>query len=184
MSLRLLTIICISIALVGATCDRIPEDRTSAFASEAGQATMVLGGCAHALTLGWESCLVTRNQHLPQLRLVFTNAAEYHVSDCVNGGILRQGSVSGPAEVLIDLSSIEGEIHRRRICILDVEAVEFYEDPAGGKEQRPIPLIGGFYIQSIEPGYISTPPPATQAFCYKVRRTTKGRTTLDQEACR
>ena len=139
---------------------------------------MALGGCMKPLTTGWESCIIEKGAPIPKLRLFFTNPAEYFVSDC-EFGVLLSGSVKEAGEVIVDTTPLAGQIAARRFCILDVEAVEHYPDQRDKSQKRSIPLIGGFYIQVVDPGYMPIPSPSVTAWCKTVRRTNKGRTVIE-----
>jgi hypothetical protein len=172
----------VAVFISGATCHRVPEDSASAFAAVAGEATMLLGGCEKPLRVGHESCLVEKGKPLPTLTLAFTNPAEYYVSDC-NGGILVQSSIADAGIVDIDTTKLAAQLEKAELCFLEVEAREYFADPNYPKQRRMIPFIGGFFIRSVAPGYFPVPPPNLSAFCIRVDRTTKGRTTLKQVAC-
>lgn len=167
-------IVAIIIATVVMSCRGLPIDK-SQMALAAGQSTMILGGCDRPLSLGWSSCQFVRGGELPKLRLFFVNRASYAVSDC-NLQILTSGSTNGPQLVEVDLSSLKSEIDSRGFCILKVEAQEFYNG-----EHR-YPVAGGFFIEAFQPGYLPTPTIPEIAWCYKVARTTSGRTVI--EKCR
>lgn len=160
------------VLLVG--CNSLPID-TSAFALASGQSTIVLGGCNKPLEVGWSACNHTRGSPLPRLRLFFTNAASYAVGDC-NANVWRTGSVPSAQMVEIDLSELRPDAEARGFCLLKIEAEETYNDG------RVIPLAGGFFIETLAPGYLPTPTRPEIAWCYKVGRTTAGRTIM--EACR
>lgn len=170
----------IAVFVLGATChERVIEDKGSAFAAEAGQATMVLGGCERPLRVGHDACLYEKGKPLPTLRIVFLNPAEYFVSDC-NFGILAQGAVDGPSTVEVNVDSLKADIEKQGLCILEIHAKEYFSDPGDPSQKRMIPFIGGWFIRAVEPGFFPTPPKAAINWCYKIQRTTKGRTIMEK----
>lgn len=169
----------LALAGLGACAHKLVEDRGSAFALEAGQATMALGGCSRPLRLGYESCQLERGSEMPRLRLAFSGPAEYAVSDC-ELSIFRQGSVDQAGVVELDLSPISAQIQAAGFCLLKVEALEHYPDPGDPSQRHPIPLAGGFFIETYAPGFLAVPAHQDVAWCYELRRTTKGRTTVEE----
>ncbi len=155
---------------------KVVED-SSAFALASGDHTMILGGCQRPMVKGYDACQLRKSSSMPPLRLVFLNSAEYAVSDC-NLGIFKSGS-SGPGEVLIDLSPLTSQIHAAGFCLLRVEAVEHYADPNSGNSIRDIPLAGGWFVEILDDAYLPIPAPQEVSWCYKVSRTNKGRTQIE-----
>lgn len=164
---------------LGATCSTKVIEDSGPFAAEAGMATMILGGCERPLRMGHESCLYERGKELPELRLAFLNPAEYFVSDCAFG-ILKEGEVTGPAEVTINLSSLRSQLDAQGVCVLEVHAREYYPDPNDPSKRRMVPFIGGFFIRVVDPGFFPTPSKESVSWCYKVMRTNKGRTSFEE----
>ena len=174
----LLVVIC-GIVGMGATysCSPLILDN-SALALEAGQATMILGSCQRGLSVGYDACWFERGAELPKLQLAFTNPAEYAVSDC-QFGIYETGSVSEPGVVEIDLAPLSTQLYEMGFCLLRVEAKEYFPEPNDPNQQREIPLVGGWFREMFDRGYNPTPADPMVAWCYKVRRTTAGRTTVE-----
>jgi hypothetical protein len=166
------------LSLVGG-CKTMPEDMGSAYAREAGDPTMGVGGCIRPLATGWEGCIVEEKAPAPTVRLYFVNPAQWSITDCHNQ-IFKHGAVGGPAEVLIDLAPINDQIQRDRFCLLNVEAIEFYPNPDAKDQMKEIPLMGGFHISVVDQGYMPIPNPNLIAFCVKFKRTTKGRTVIER----
>ena len=158
----------------------MPEDK-SAFASEAGQSTIVLGACGAEFNLGWAQCLVEKAQgfQMPTLRFVVSNPAEWAVSDC-ELGIFKTGSTDKAGLVEVDLSDLKTQATKSGLCILKVETKEHYPDPKDSSQIRTIYMRGGFFMELIEPGFFPTPNNDMIAFCVKVARTTKGRTKIER----
>lgn len=161
-------------ALLLAGCRNIPIDR-SAFASSARVNTVVLGGCFRPFEIGWSSCQIEEGGTLPRLQILFMNPGNYAVGDC-DMGILAQGSVSAPGVVEVDLSPLTATATQRGFCLVKVDAEERWGDDG----QRRIPLAGGYLLEVYERGYLPTPPIADIAWCYKVARTTAGRTVMEK----
>ena len=157
-------------------CNSIPVDQ-SAFASSARVNTVVLGGCFRTFEVGWSSCQIEEGGTIPNLQILFMNPGNYAVSDC-NMGILAQGSVERAGIVEIDLSVLTPTATARGFCLLKVDVEERW----GSNGQRRVPMAGGYLIEVYERGYLPTPPVSDLAWCYKVARTTAGRTVL--EKCR
>lgn len=155
-------------------CKNIPVDK-SAFASSANLRTVVIGSCSSSLSVGWASCQVEEGGSIPPLTMYFMNPGNYAVSGC-DMEILFQGHVDTPGPVTIDLSALTDTATRRGFCLLKIEAEERWAD------QRRILLTGGFFIEVYERGYLPIPPRQDIAFCYKIARTTAGRTIM--EKCR
>jgi hypothetical protein len=167
----------ISLALSLLSCCRMPIDSSSISAAEAGQATIVLGACNGEFNLGWGNCLLERRSPLPfpTLQIVMTNAGEWAVGDC-EAGLYRTGSVGEPSIVEVDLSGLKAQAEKNGFCLLKIEAHEKFKDSTG--QTRSAYMRGGFFVEMIEPGYMPVPSQSDIAFCYKVERTTRGRTKL------
>jgi hypothetical protein len=176
--MKWLIFICLSLT----SCKhRIIED-SSAYALEAGQATLLLGStCKEPMALGYLSCPVKVGQELPSLTLYFFNAAEYAVSDC-ELGLYKTGSVKEAGEVVVDLSPLTPQVNKNRFCLLRVEAVEHYPDPKDEHQQREIPLVGGFFIEQLDASFFPEPSDTVISWCYQVKGTNKGRRKM--EACK
>ena len=151
---------------------------SAAYALEAGQATMLLGSCQRPIAVGYDACWFERGSVLPKLQLMFMNPAEYAVSDCAYG-IYKTGSIDEPGTVEIDLEPLNHQIAMSGFCLLRVEAREFFPDPNDENQMKAIPLAGGWFIEMFEPGYNPTPANAMVGWCYQVKRTTSGRTTVE-----
>lgn len=164
---------------MGASCrPAIPEDG-GAFASEAGQNTIVLGSCGTNFDLGWGHCLLEKGSSIfPSLRFVMTNPGEWAIGDC-QLGIYKTGSVDKPGLVEVDLSGLKSQAEKVGFCILKIEAVERYPDNRDPNQLRSIPLRGGFFLELVNQGYFPTPSADVIAFCTKVKRTSKGRTIIE-----
>lgn len=158
------------------SCKTIPID-ASAFAASAGERTMLLGGCQRPLAKGFDFCQFERGATLPTLSMGFVNPADYAVSDC-ELGIFKTGSVNFPGTVEIDLAPLSEMINKKGFCILRVEVVERFKDPGDPNQLREIPLVGGFFIEMLQPGYKPIPADDVVAWCFTVKRTTSGRTTV------
>lgn len=166
-------------ALTLSGCKTVNLD-SSAFASVAGQSTIVLGACEGGFSLGWGQCLIEKSTApLPTLRFVMTNPGEWAVSDCVNG-IFKSGSVDKGGVVELDLAPLKADFDKNGLCILKIETVEHYPDPKDPSQLHSIPMRGGLFVEAVEPGYFPTPDNNLLAFCVKVMRTTKGRTVVEQ----
>lgn len=139
---------------------------------------MVLGSCSSDFDLGWGHCLLEKGSTIPTLRFVMTNPGEWAVGDC-QLGLYKTGSVDKPGLVEVDLSGLKSQAEKVGFCILKIEAVERYPDRDDASQSHPIPLRGGFFIEMITPGFMPTPSNDVIAFCVKVKRTTKGRTTIE-----
>jgi hypothetical protein len=160
---------------------KIIED-SSAFAARAGQSTVLLGSSCHKdLELGYGYCPIKKGAQVPPLKLYFFNAADYAVSDC-QFGIFKTGSVNEPGEVEIDLSSLTDQVQKQHFCLLRIEAIERYPDPRDKKQFREIPLVGGFFIETLDDNYFPEPSDAVTSWCVKVSGTNKGRRKI--EKCR
>jgi hypothetical protein len=164
---------------MGASCKTMPEDK-SAFASTAGQSTIVAGACATEFNLGWPQCLIESgaNFKMPVLRFVMTNPGEWAVSDC-GQGIFKSGGVDAAGVVEIDLAPLSAQALKDRLCILKIETFERYKDQKDSNQTHQIYMRGGFFIEVVDPGYFPTPSNDVIAFCVKVARTTKGRTKVE-----
>jgi len=169
--------LCLIPFLLGvSTCSPLRID-TSVLAAEAGQATMLLGGCQNSIGLGYESCWFERGAKLPPLQLAFMNPAEWAISDC-DLGIYQTGKTDSPGVVEIDLERLTWQIMEAGFCILRVEAREYYPDNNDQNQMIEIPLVGGFFIEVFKKGYNPTPSSEMVGWCYEIRRTTSGRTTV------
>lgn len=162
-------------------CQTLREDRGSSFARSAGESTIVLGGCSKPLTKGFESCQLERGKPLPLLQIAFLNPAEYAISDC-ELNLWKQGAVTQPTLLEIDVAELNDQIHRNGMCILKVETIERYPDPKNKTQFHEIPISGGFFVELLEPGYNPVPAPDVINWCYMVGRTTKGRTIMKKMA--
>lgn len=162
-----------------ATCKPIPEDQ-SAFASEAGQSTIVLGACDSEFNLGWGHCSLTRGStSFPTLNFVMTAPGEWAVGDC-ELGLYKSGAAAAPGIVEVDLSGLKDQAEKNGFCVLKIETVEHFPDPHDGSVLRSVPMHGGFFVEMVQPGYMPVPDPKMIAFCLKVSRTTKGRTVIEK----
>lgn len=173
------TLFLLALLLVG--CKDLPLD-TSLAASEAGQWTQVLGtlgSCQNKLNIGISTCYMNKGMPLPKLALFFSNEASYAVSDC-DLGILENGSVKQAGLVEIDLSIINETLNRRGFCFLKVDSIERYADPKDESQFHQILLTGGFFIEAIDANFKLTPTKKELAWCYKVARTTRGRTIMEE----
>lgn len=179
MTTRIAVVGMLAVALLGATCQSLPDDK-SAFAANAGHSTIVAGACQAEFNLGWPQCLIEdgKNFKLPVLRFVVTNPSEWAVSDC-ELGVFKTGSTSAAGVVEVDLSELEDQAKKNRLCILKIETKEFYPDPRDGNQKHTIYMRGGMFLEVVEPGYFPTPSNDVVAFCVKVARTTKGRTKIE-----
>lgn len=168
-----------SVFLLGASsCSTGPMAMDgSAYALESGQATMLLGGCTRDLVIGYDACWFEKGATLPKLHMVFTNPAEYAVSDC-NLGIYQTGSVAKAGVVDVSLAKLSTQLNETGFCMLRVEVVEYYPDPKDNSQIRQIPMAGGWFIEMFDKGYMAIPPKTLTGWCYIVRRTTAGRTVL------
>lgn len=166
---------------LGASCRTIPDDK-SAFASEAGQSTIVLGACGADFNVGWGQCLFEKgNTPFPSLKFIMTNKGEWAVSDC-NLGLYKTGAMAHAGLVEVDLSGLKSQADSTGMCILKIETVEKYPDPRDKDQMRSIYMRGGLFLELVDPGYFPTPSPDAIGFCVKVYRTNKGRTVT--EACK
>lgn len=166
-------------ALLAGGCNSLPVDK-AAFAAEKGLRTALvstsLGSCGLS-DVGWKVCQMEEPTSLPKLQLFFMNPGNYAVSDC-DHGLLKSDFVDGPGLVEIDLSPLLPSVQTRDFCFLQVEAEERWVD--GGGNHHSYPILGGFLIQTYERGYLPTPAREDIAFCYKVYRTTAGRTAMEK----
>ena len=166
---------------LGASCRTIPDDK-SAFASDAGQSTIVLGACETGFNLGWGQCLLEKGAaSFPTLKFIMTNKGEWAVSDCALG-LYKTGAADKPGIVEVDLSALKSQLDAAGMCILKIETIEKYPDPRDKDQMRSIYMRGGLFLEQVDPGYFPTPSPDVIGFCVKVYRTNKGRTVL--EACK
>lgn len=164
---------------LGASCRTLPEDR-SAFASEAGQSTIVLGACGADFNVGWGQCLLEKGlSTFPTLRFVMTNPGEWAVGDC-ELGIYKTGTQETRGVVEVDLQGLKDQAAKNGFCILKIETVERYPDPRDKNQKRSIYMRGGLFIELVDPGYFPTPSNDVVAWCVKVARTTKGRTKIEK----
>ncbi len=164
--------------LLGASCRALPEDH-SAFASEAGQSTIVLGACGADFNVGWGQCLLEKGATFPTLRFVMTNPGEWAVGDC-ELGIYKTGSQAAAGLVEVDLAGLKNQASKNGFCILKIETVERYPDRRDRTQLREINMRGGLFVEMVDPGYFPTPSNDVIAFCVKVGRTTKGRTKIER----
>ena len=179
---RIFTVIIGCCLLTAASCSHIPIDGGSEFALAAGQNTQLVGGCSHPISIGHEYCPVYRGADLPTIRLTFTNQTEYAVGDC-DGGLFYSGIAAIPGTYEVDLSSLTAQANKRGFCFIHIEALESYADPKDSSQRRLIGHSGWVIIEILAPNYIPNPAPDVQAFCYRVSRTTKGRTDLKKVSC-
>lgn len=166
-------------AFLFAGCNGVPVDK-AAFAAEAGLRTALVGtslGSCGLSDIGWKVCQMEDPATLPKLQIFFMNPGNYAVSDC-DAGVLKTDSVAAAGMVEVDLSPLLETVRRRDFCFLQVEAEERWQDDRGN--QRRYPVLGGFLIQTFERGYLPTPAREDVAFCYKVYRTTSGRTAMER----
>ena len=103
------------------------------------------------------------------------NPGNYAVSGC-DLELFASGNVASPGPVTIDLANLTARATTLGFCFIKIETEERWEN------QRRIPLSGGFIVEVYQRGYLPVPPREDLAFCYKVARTTSGRTTM--EKCR
>jgi hypothetical protein len=115
---------------------------------------------------------------LPVLSLYFTNPAEYAIGDC-GGGIFHAGS-GGPGLVTVDLSPLSEQANRLGMCLLKVEAMEKYPDNRDSGQFHSIPITGGLFIEMLRPGFQPVPAEPVVGWCYRIGRTTKGRTKIEK----
>jgi len=162
------------------TCKPKVEDN-SAVALVSYQATMVFGGCSRPMAMGYDVCQLRLGQELPKLNLVFMNPGEWAVSDCA-GNFYKSGSAEKPGAVEVDLSGLQAQANKYKVCWLKIETTERYADRNDPSQLRTIPLAGGFIVEFLAEGYNPSLPDDTAAWCYELRRSTKGRTTV--KACR
>lgn len=168
-----------SFVLIGAgSCQALKVDASPpAFIS--GQATMILGGCSKAMEMGYEVCQLTRGKPLPILRFGFLNPAEWMVTDC-RGNVYKTGKTDKPGPVELDISSLQPDIEKAGVCWLRLESVETYPSPTDPSQPARIQLAGGFIIELLADGYMPIPTDSSVAWCYKIQRTTAGRTTVNK----
>jgi hypothetical protein len=179
--MRIFITLILILNLACASCKVNVVEDSSAFAIEAGQATLLLGSdCSQPLALGYLSCPVRQGQNLPILSLYFMNPAEYAVSDC-ELGLYKTGAINTPGEVDIDLAPLTWQVDKNKFCLLRIEAIERYPDPKDQKQLRQIPLAGGFFVEQLDDSYFPTPTDNVVTWCYKVKGTNKGRRKI--EAC-
>lgn len=166
------------LVLGGATCQPVKEDPSQP-ALASGQATVLLGSdCQNPLEMGFTHCAITKGAAIPSLHLYFMNPAQYKISDCNLGNFVEGAVAIKAGEVVVDLSPLRSQIESS-FCILKIEAIEFYPDPRDEKQTRQYPLAGGFFLESYEPGYFPTPPPAAVSWCYKISGTNQGRRKME-----
>jgi hypothetical protein len=159
-----------------ASCQPKTED-DSELALVAGNATLVLGGCQRPWAMGYEVCQLQQGDKLPSLQMGFMNPGEWAVSDC-SGNLFKTGATDKPGVVEVDLSALQMALDRRRVCWLKVEAKEYFQDPKDTSQRRTLALAGGFIVELLAPGYMPIPSEDFTAWCYEIRRTTKGRTSV------
>ena len=169
----------LAFCFLGASCKTLPEDK-SAFASAAGESTIVAGACGSEFNKGWPQCLLESgaNFKMPTLRFVMTNPGEWAVGDC-ELGVFKTGAVEKAGLVEVDLAPLSAQALKDKLCILKIETRERYPDPRDSNQKREIYMRGGFFFEVVEPGYFPTPSNDMVAFCVKVARTTKGRTKIE-----
>ncbi len=161
-------------------CQTMPED-PSAYASEAGQSTIVLGACESGFNVGWGQCLLEKGSSapFPTLRLILTNPGEWAVSDC-ELGLFKTGAVDEPGIVDIPLAPLKTQLEKNGFCILKIEATEKHKSPQDSDQIRSLYMRGGFFLEMVPAGYFPVPSAPDIAFCVKVERTTKGRTKVEK----
>ncbi len=159
------------------SCQPRKED-DSQLAIVAGQSTMVFSGCQKQIAMGYDVCQLTRGQKLPILELGFVNRAEFAVSDCL-GGFYKAGKADKPGTVKVDLSGLQAQAERSGFCMLRLEAKEFYPSLQDATQEKSYVTAGGFIIEFLASGYNPVPSPATVGWCYKIQRTSKGRTLVE-----
>ena len=152
-------------------------DKTLISKKTASPDAMLLGGCQRPLAVGYDACWFEKGAKLPPVHMVFTNPAQYAVSDC-NLGIYKTGSIDAPGSVDVPLDKLSVQLNAAGFCMLRVDVVEFYPDPGDDNQIRQIPLAGGWFIEMFEKGYMPVPPENLVGWCYIVRRTTAGRTVI------
>ena len=153
-------------------CNTVPID-SSQLAFAAGQSTVAIGGCDKPLDLGWTACRRQRGVQLPSMNIMFTNPGTYAISDCALN-LWRTGSATQGQLVEIPLAELTADADRRGFCLLKVETEEVWGD------NRRIPMAGGFFIETLDPSYFPVPQRRDIAWCYRVARTTAGRTVVEQ----
>lgn len=159
-----------------ASC-RVPEDRSSAYAAEAGKNTIVLGSCGADFNVGWSNCELERgsSEPFPVLHLVMTNPGDWAVSDC-SLGIYKTGAQAQAGIVDIDLTGLKAQAEHVGFCLLKIETNEKFPDPQAPGQTRTLYMRGGMFIEMIDPAFNPIPSQPDVAFCLEVARTTKGRT--------
>ncbi len=157
-------------------CVPLVED-SSAAALQSGQATMVFGGCNRPMGMGYEVCQLQKGQKLPVLKVGFLNPGEWAVSDC-SGGFYKSGATNQPGVVEVDLSGLQSEVDHSGLCWIRLESVEYYPDKDDSSQKHKIAMAGGFLVETLAPGFMPVPSEDMVAWCYQIRRTTKGRTTV------
>lgn len=183
--MKFVLILFCALILTGASCRTLPEDQ-SAFASIAGENTAVfitdptlqLGSCDAELNKGWGHCLIGRGGAFPSLFILMTNPGEWAVGDC-QLGIYKTGSTSNAELVTVDTSGLVTQANQFGFCLLKIETVEHYSDPRDSSQIHSIPMRGGFFVELTDSTYLPTPSKDMIAWCQKVMRTTKGRTTIE-----
>lgn len=158
------------------SCRPLIED-SSAAALKSGNATMLLGGCSREIGMGYDVCQLTRGKPLPKLHFGFLNPAEWMVTDC-HGNVFKSGKLDKPGLVELDLSALNLEIQELGVCWLRLEAVELYPSPQDPNQFQRIGLAGGFIIELLAEGYMPVPSDDSVGWCYTIKRTTAGRTTV------
>ncbi len=163
----------------GCSSQKIKDDPSeSAYA--AGQSALVLGGCHAPFSIGFEVCNFEEGATLPIVQILFTNPAEFAVSDC-DGGIYVTGATDHEAIVPIDLSKLSTAFNARGFCFIKIESVESYFDKTD--QEHLINERGWVILEAFKAGYLPHSLPQESSFCYKVSRTIKGRTTLVKTNC-
>lgn len=174
----LIPVMIFSLAFLGiGSCQKNVVD-ASPMALESGQATMVFGGCSRQMAMGYDVCQLLRGQKLPILQLGFLNAGEWAVSDC-RGGLYKQGATDKAGMVEVDLSGLQTQAESARACWLRIESVEHYADAKDPSQKHMIALAGGFIVEFLAPGYMPVFASDLDNWCYKVSRTTSGRTLVE-----
>lgn len=163
--------------LVGASSCKPRVEDLAYGALASGNATMVFGGCSRPIAMGYEVCQLRKGQDLPVLQLAFFNPGEWAVSDC-KGGFYKSGVANKPGTVEVDLSGLKSEASKYGVCWLRVETTERYPDAKDTSQRRSVPIAGGFIIEFLADGYNPSLPDDSAAWCYEIRRSTKGRTSV------
>jgi len=161
-----------------ASCQPKVED-SGPYALAAGNATMLLGGCERPMEMGYSVCQLQRGQKIPALKIGFTNPGEWAVSDC-KGGFYKSGKTDSAGVVEVDLEGLSEQANRNGFCWLRLESTERYPANEDKNQLKSLAMAGGFIIEFLEPGYMPVPAQDVVAWCFKVERTTKGRTLVSK----